>query len=412
MATSARDDHATMSATESVIAPEPNRQCVWIVSFGPLGISSTGYLVRVEANARTLASLGFAVHILEISQRSHQTVVWPNIEAHPAWPRITPEARILGGIDLLVEMRVQVALVAGLIRYWKKIRSADVVLVESGLLALAFVSKIFHRRRPSLFVYDLMSWESLVHRDRNGVCTFQCRFRRFVWRLLEPLCFRFSDVVVTCRVEDAALFRHGRVEVVPHTVLTDVSLGGSQEDPKLVAFVGSGRVEPNRDAVDFIASSMLDQPGLEAVRCKVIGELEGYSRAQNSRMEFVGFRSDLSEELSDVSVCCAPMRGTGGGSSKVLACLMNGKRTVTTSESARGISQPPYGLWIVERDNFASAVASALAFPWSPAKANALRDWMAEHHGLPMLSEAWSRALDSSALPTDEVGAVSGSHQL
>jgi hypothetical protein len=371
------------------------------VSFGPLGISSSGYLVRVEANARALATLGFAVNVLEISKRTQPTVVWPNVQAHPAWPAITPKVRVLGGIDLLAEMRVQLALAAGLIRYWKRIRTADVVLVESGLLALAFASRIFRRKRPSLFAYDLMSWESLLHRDRNGVCTFQCRFRRFVWRLLEPMCFRFSDVVIACRVEDAALFRRGRVEVVPHTVLTDVSVAGSKEDPGLVAFVGSGRVEPNRDAVDFIASSMLTQPRLETVRCKVIGEVDGYSQAQNSRMEFVGFHSDLSEELSDVSVCCAPMRGTGGGSSKVLASLMNGKRTVSSSESARGISNPPYGLWIAERDDFASAVATALAFPWSPAKADALRDWMAEHHGLPMLAEAWRRALDSSVPPTD-----------
>ena len=291
-----------MTRAQRLIAPEPNRQSVWIVSFGPLGISSGGYLFRLEANARALASLGFAVNILEISRRTQPTVVWPNVETHPAWPRITPKERVLGGIDLLAEMRVQVALPAGLIRYWKRIRSADVVLVESGLLALAFASRIFRRKRPFLFAYDLMSWESLLHRDRNGVCTIQCRFRRFVWRILEPLCFRFSDVVITCRIEDAALLRRGRVEVVPHIVLTDVSLASSEEDDELVAFVGSGRVEPNRDAVDFIASSMLNQPGLEGVHCKVIGGGGWILSVHQSRIEFVGFRSNLSEELSRVSV--------------------------------------------------------------------------------------------------------------
>jgi hypothetical protein len=112
-------------------------------------------------------------------------------------------------------------------------------------------------------------------------------------------------------------------------------------------------------------------------------------------MEFVGFAKDPTDALSAVSVCCAPMAGAGGVSTKVLFYLMSGKRTVCTPEAAHGIAMPPDGLWVAERQRFADAVAAGLALPWSLAKAQALREWMVSHHGFGTLTQGWELALAS-----------------
>jgi hypothetical protein len=382
-------------------SPSGARQlCAWIISFGPVGGGSDGYMIRVESNARALAGLGFIVHVLEISNRSESSTPWPNVTTHPASPSVVSKRRIFGRVNLLADLRGQVALTAGMFRYRKLLRSADVMLVEGGLLGLAFALAFFGRQRGQLFVFDLITLESALHRDTNGNCTLECKSRRVIWRALELLSTWFSDLAVAGSEEDALGLYGDRVKVVPHAVVVEAPLHDSVEDPYLLGFLGSGHVAPNRQAVDFIATTVLQHPGLESIHCRVIGQDEGYGHGYE-RVEFVGFMKDPSPALSSVSVGCAPMSGAGGVSTKVLTYLMNGKRTVCTTDASHGIGTPPSGLWVAERPEFAEAVASALDYPWSPAKAQALRDWMSEHHGLRGLELAWQNVLglrDSSAL--------------
>jgi hypothetical protein len=204
-------------------------------------------------------------------------------------------------------------------------------------------------------------------------------------------------MTVACSTEDAKRLQTGRVEVVPHAVVAAASETHVEENPHLVGFLGSGRIGPNREAVDFIGSDLLEHPGLELIRCRVIGEEDGYGAHDIERMEFLGFCKDLSKALAPVSVCCAPMQETGGVSTKVLAYLINGKRTVSTMEAASGIVAPPDGLWIAERPQFAEVLARALVTPWLPPNAQALREWMANHHGLTAVREAWRQALTRGA---------------
>jgi hypothetical protein len=374
-------------------SPGPIRGVAWIVSFGPVGAGSDGYLVRVETNAQALASLGYQVKVLEISRRSMRTTPWANVETYPALPSVIREQQILGPIDWLSNFRGQLALVAGLIRNKESLRSCDVVIVEGGLLFLSFALRPFRRRSSQLFVFDLITLMSALHRDLTPSCSITCKMRRRIWRILEFACVRSADVAITGSTEDALLLYGGRARVVPHIVLGDASVVEEHEIPGLVGFLGNGHVVPNREALDFIATTVLNDPRLGLARCRVIGDPGGYNSRDNKRIEFVGFYKNPTPALAPVSVCCAPMEGAGGVSTKVLAYLMNGKRTVSTPEAAHGIAFPPSGLWVAERKDFAEAVAVAMRTPWSSAEARALREWMAMHHGLPALNHAWNSAL-------------------
>ncbi|HEV2035676.1 MAG TPA: hypothetical protein VGU71_16035 [Candidatus Dormibacteraeota bacterium] len=377
--------------------PTNIQSSAWIVSFGPIGSGSDGYIVRVESNARALATLGFAVHVLDVSRRKEPATPWPGVETHPAWPSVVSERRIFGPVDLLADLRGQLALIVGLLRNWKSLRAADAVICEGGLLAATFVLRVFRRRRSPIFVFDPITVMSSLHRDTNGICTVQCKSRRLVWRLLEWVCIRCSDLTVVGCTEDALRFRARRVAIVPHAVLTERLAIDSREDPNLIGFLGNGGIGPNREAVDFIAQRVLGQPGLDSVTCRVIGDINGYDRDGYQGIEFVGFFKDPSQPLSPVSVGCAPMSETGGVSTKVVAYLVNGKRTVCTAEAARGIAVPPNGLWVAERDEFAKAVAVALAHPWSSTRARALQEWMVAHHGLDAVARCWSGAVTNAS---------------
>lgn len=328
------------SGMESAGTTEPIRPVAWIVSFGPVGAGSDGYLVRVETNAQALASLGYQVKVLDISRRSERTTPWANVETYPALPSVIREQRILGPIDWLANFRGQLALVVGLIRNRKSLRSSDVVVVEGGLLFLSFILRLFRRRSSPVFVFDLITLMSSLHRDLTPVCGITCKLRRRFWWILEFVCVRSADVAITGSSEDALLLYNGRARVVPHIVLGDTSDLEEQEVAGLVGFLGNGHVVPNREALDFLATIVLNDRRLELARCRVIGDPAGYNGRDNRRIEFVGFYKNPSPALAPVSVCCAPMDGAGGVSTKVLAYLMNGKRTVSTPEAAHGIAFP------------------------------------------------------------------------
>jgi hypothetical protein len=369
------------------------RGSAWIISFGPVGAGSDGYLVRVETNARALASLGFEVHVLEISARTASTSPWPAIVTHPAFPTVVAKQRILGPIDLWADIRSQIALAVGLVRHWRRLRSSRLVVIEGGLLALGFVARLFAGRQRPLFVFDLITLMSSLHRHGGSACTPQCKLRRSIWRVLEFTCVRCADLVTTGSKEDLSGLTRGPARVLPHVVVPDGAPIEHEEDPNMIGFLGSGSIAPNREAVDFISASVFRHPRLKQVRCRVIGDDRGYNHTNLTRFEFVGFSKDAARPLSSVSVCCAPMLATGGVSTKVLACLSHGKRTVCTAEAAQGLVRPRVGLWIAEREEFGDAVVEALAFPWSSTLARELAGWMDTHHGLCALQLAWEDLL-------------------
>jgi hypothetical protein len=395
MVAAAGDQSHTQTAPKVTVTPHAST--AWIAAFGPVGAGSDGYLMRVETNAMSLASLGFKVDVLELSKRANPSVGWANVRIHPTLPFILHERRVLGSLNLLSDFRAQLSFAVGLLRNWRNMRAAQVVVIEGAFFAMALSLRFLRRGRRPLLVFDLITLMSTLHRDTSGKCTFQCKLRRGIWWFLERICVTCADVVATGNEADAGALRASQVRVLPHAVL-EVSLRASQEDPNLLGFLGNGHVLPNRRAVEFLVSSVLNHPGLESVRCRVIGDQTGYALDAHNRLEFAGFSKDSGNALSRVSVCCAPMEGAGGVSTKVLEYLMSGKRTVCTPESAQGVARPPAGLWVVELHNFAEAVAAALAEPWSAEQASSLRHWMIAHHGLKALQSEWQQVLLPSVI--------------
>jgi hypothetical protein len=173
------------------------------------------------------------------------------------------------------------------------------------------------------------------------------------------------------------------------------------EDANLLGFVGSGHVVPNRDALVFIASRVLEDPGLTNVRCRVVGDARGYPRdlVSNAKLEFVGFTKSPDTQLETVGVCCAPMAGAGGVSTKVLTYLMSGKRTVCTPEAAHGIAAPLSGFWVVDRSEFAARVQAALDYPWSEKDSTEMAIWAQAHHSVAALAHQWKQIVSAIQLP-------------
>jgi len=379
--------------------PSPGRSrrpTALIFSFGPVDAKSDGYLTRVDFNARALEALGLDVVISEISKRHGPAALSRRIRVIPAWPRMTPPPGVLGTVDLFGTVRKQLAIIVGFSRNWSAVKSASLVVIEGGLFAICalLIRLLIRSRDRPVVVFDVLTVMSALHRHQTvggsarDICTVACRGRRLIWTVLEFVCSRSTDMTAICSQLDRPYFPHRRVAVVPNGVESDFYDSTAAEDPKLLAFVGSGRLAPNREALGFLVGSVLTWPEFSELRCRVIGEPTGYPSAW-SQVEFLGFRGNLSQALDDVSVCCAPMRETGGVSTKVLTTLANGKRTVCTPEGARGIELPPIGLWVAERDQFGVALASALMCPWGPAESHVVREWIFARHGLSAIVDSW-----------------------
>src|SRR5207248_3314356 len=131
-----------------------------------------------------------------------------------------------------------------LARYRKAIRCSDLVIVEGGLLGLAFALRLFGTKHHPIFVFDLITLMSSLHRDHTSKCTLTCKFRRAVWRVLEFICVGSSDVSVAGGPEDARRLSRGHVDVVPHVVAPVEPVIESDEDPNLIGFLGSGPSAP------------------------------------------------------------------------------------------------------------------------------------------------------------------------
>jgi hypothetical protein len=113
-------------------------------------------------------------------------------------------------------------------------------------------------------------------------------------------------------------------------------------------------------------------------------------------LEFAGFQDDLAEALRGISVCCAPMHDSGGVSTKVLAGLLAGKRTVCSPEAALGITSPPSGLWVTNDADLGESISKALASPWSAEIAKEMREAVAAVHGSSATVVAWRNVIFGS----------------
>src|SRR5437667_12912876 len=97
----------------------------WVLSFGPVGSRSNGYVVRAEMTARSLEQLGFAVVVLENSKRPIHHIS-PRIEVRPTLPSVVPDIALFGPFKFLSELRSQIAMLVGFLANWRTMRRAHV----------------------------------------------------------------------------------------------------------------------------------------------------------------------------------------------------------------------------------------------------------------------------------------------
>jgi glycosyltransferase involved in cell wall biosynthesis len=189
---------------------------------------------------------------------------------------------------------------------------------------------------------------------------------------LERLLVRRSDLVVTCTPDDAARLQelYGSVQralVVPNGCpiellewdrrplrATSRAAFGLTPSDQVILFVG-GNASHNREAVTFLLSDVL--PHLDATaRLLIAGKCARPSRSADARVRFLGFVDDLRPCFAAADIAANPVERGSGSSAKLLEYLAAGLPVVSTAIGVRGFQDPPPGVRIASRAQFAATL--------------------------------------------------------
>lgn len=209
--------------------------------------------------------------------------------------------------------------------------------------------------------------------------------RHLLWRTslgrverLERLAVQRSDLVVACCGQDIERLRglYGGVSrhaVAPNgcrtTLLRFDRLGlraasrrafGLADEDRVILFLG-GDASHNREAVQFLLAQVL--PELKPrTRLWIVGKSGGEpARSADGRVRFFGFVDDLRPYFAAADVAVNPVEHGSGSSVKLLDYLAAGLPVVSTSVGSRGLPEPPPGVLVVPRSQFASALHRSFA---------------------------------------------------
>jgi glycosyltransferase involved in cell wall biosynthesis len=142
----------------------------------------------------------------------------------------------------------------------------------------------------------------------------------------------------------AALGGHARsASLLPNAAMT-YQASPVPRDPATLLIVGQYSHEPNREAVDFLVTSVL--PGLRAARpdvvLRVVGSVPPDCAARWAGVpgvEVRGFVDDLGPEYARATLAVAPIHSGGGTQIKVIEALANGCPIVVSTFAHRGFAQ-------------------------------------------------------------------------
>jgi glycosyltransferase involved in cell wall biosynthesis len=192
-------------------------------------------------------------------------------------------------------------------------------------------------------------------------------------RYLRQVYPRYDRILALCS-EDASristILGGREVLVRPPAILLPGDRPWNPE-PHRILFVGSASFAPNRDALEWIATSILPRIRALDVRCKLVCAGFGHEEPQLAERlralgaEIIPFAEDLGAEFLRASVLLAPIRLGRGVRIKVLEALAHGVPVVTTQLGVRGLG--PLDLpvhWIKETaEALARVVVSIAADP-------------------------------------------------
>jgi glycosyltransferase involved in cell wall biosynthesis len=158
----------------------------------------------------------------------------------------------------------------------------------------------------------------------------------------------YVSAVLACSDLDRSLLQElaprGRVLVVPNVVDTEHYRPDGEGEPALVLFQGGLEWPPNRDAVEYFATTILPVLRREKsrVRFRVAGRApeDVFRRRLESRhgVEFTGSVPDMRPEIARAAVCVVPLRVASGTRLKILEAAAMAKPMVSTRIGAEGLA--------------------------------------------------------------------------
>lgn len=224
-------------------------------------------------------------------------------------------------------------------------------LVVTRHLAPALVSGVLDQQDVPVLVDsdDVLSESYLLRRAATAG-----RYRRFLLSLLgaqrrsiEHRGFRRAAHVWFASEDDRERFGNNRSSVLPN-IPFDLDRRTIQPQPprtssREMLFVGTLSWHPNRDALTWFVSNVLEQVrnAVPDARLRVVGAgcatAEPWQEAAG--VEFVGYAPDLAREYGRCAFTVAPVRYGAGTKVKVLESLAHGRTCVATEHAVYGIAR-------------------------------------------------------------------------
>jgi glycosyltransferase involved in cell wall biosynthesis len=242
--------------------------------------------------------------------------------------------------------------------------------------------------------------------ERNPLKRIYGRLESRKVRRLEVTASAACTRVTPCSERDGDLIRrispNARVSVVPNVIQIDSYKPTLTDDGATVLYVGAMDWFPNRDAVEFFATSIL--PHLRKLVPNVQFVAAGRNvpdafRAQFAgvpNMRFTGEVPDMTAEIARAAVCVVPLRIGSGTRIKILEAAAMGKAVVSTSIGAEGLDLADGKEILIadEPEAFARSVAALVEAPSArQAMGVAARKFVEQHHSFAALGRALSRVL-------------------
>jgi glycosyltransferase involved in cell wall biosynthesis len=262
----------------------------------------------------------------------------------------------------------------------------DVALIEFGQIA-----RCRPPRTPSVIVLHDLNWRKLeaharAHSSSASAGLLETRRLRAEARALRKmeaeLYAGYDAVIVVSTRDREALLEAWRELGLPYPP-TFVSPNGvdvhrftrlrANGRPGTAAFVGSLDHPPNRDAVEFLVSSILPQTGPVLKRLLLAGG--GTERIARERVVGLGRVADVGTVYEQACITLAPIRWGSGTRLKILESLASGRPVVAFPEAVEGLEDLVGcgGLFIArDADGFAELIERYVVDPAAARRAGEL----------------------------------------
>ena len=257
-----------------------------------------------------------------------------------------------------------------ILRSARLLKKVDVVQIEqqtAGALFAIFIRRVL-KKPVVLDCHDVFQAIRVKHTSfvRKVMETFQ-----------EKLAYKFASLILTVsETEKNVLLSYGvdssKIESISNGVDTDFFKGQVENNDvrekydlgnsQVVVFVGNMEYLPNREAVEFLSSSIVPKvlDKIKNVKFLVVGKTSQMKKPSN--LIFTGLIDDVSKVLAISDVAVAPLSQGSGTRLKIVEYFSSGLPVVSTSIGAEGLEYTDEVNIIIadNADRFSSAIVRLL----------------------------------------------------